>query len=779
MKNEMSAAEALANKQNRRMRNRNIGLIAALVIIVVIVVVSIAAVYKIKRDDRIMLAQNLISQFEINTTYREPEFKSDGDEDNDGVLNEQEQRNSTNPQGEDSDNDGLSDGDEAAIGTDPLNPDTDGDGLLDGYELIAGLDPKQSSTDGKTADKDVVVKIERKQGELTVNASGSANIADLSINELNLFGISSNTGIVSTAYDLISDYSFEKASITFKLDQDELSKKGASMDGLSILKFDPTKQTYEAIKSKTGGNTITAEITSYGTYVVGAEKKANAPAETRIAFLLDNSGSMYPVEQCEVSPENDVNFKRLDFTKSLIEKIEGDGDYLYSIAKFTGTYKQLQSFTQDTKKLNKALNTIRTEDEVFDGSHIETALESCMNTFLDSDSGNQRNIIVLLSDGASDEPYPKSIEQLAAIADDYNIIVMTIGLGKEADRPWLQNLAAQTGGKYYSASDADALDSVYQRIVTTLNYEIVDYSDTEEKATGYSLYNTGFDPSKNGFSIKNFRTADTPSVDFGMAVMARDWYVGRLPMSVGELSPSEDSEQKYNCGGYDLSGTDIETKFKSNQPLANVVPTMLTGDYADVKKYLDYSSSGSVLKVKSDMLSEAQSQGWVVKKYKLDANNLSWEKVEMLSLDIKDSLDKIEKASSKSEAEFYKALYRLNILQWDDEGATFDLFNGDEGFEKLKELLALGEPVVTTIDSSHTVNAIGLIQDSEDHRKFVLQVYDSNYPGAVRKIYITRSVKGEFEIKDGKAKLKDTGYEYTCEYDGKQVGVKFSDIAAY
>lgn len=780
MKNEMSAAQAIASKQSRRLRNRNIGFAVALGIILMIAIVSIVAVAKIRANDRIMLAKNLISQFEINTTYREPELASDGDEDGDGMLNEAETRAKTNPQDVDSDNDGISDGDEVALGTDPLNPDTDGDGLLDGFELMAGLDPKKTSTDDKTPDKDVVVDIKREFGEITLNVTGDANIADTSISELNLFGISSNTGIVSTAYDLVSDHKFQTAKITFKLDSKKVTQKGARFSDLSVLKFDASTQSYEKIKSRadSSAGTISADINTYGTYVVGTEKKANSPAVTKIAFLLDNSGSMYPVEECETSPENDVNFKRLDFTKSLINKIEGEGDYLYSIAKFTGTYTQLQKFTDDTEKLNNALEKIRVGKEVFDGSHIQSALQSCMSTF-DNGSTNQRNIIVLLSDGASDESNPKSIEQLADIADNNNIIVMTIGLGKEADRAWLQNLSAQTGGKYYSASDADALESVYKQIVTTLNYDIVDYSDSDEQAQGYSLYNTGFDPVKNGFSFRNFRTSDTPSVDFGMAVMARDWYVGRLQLKTKAVSPADDSEQKYEAEGYNLKGSDVEEKFEANQPLSSYVPSLITGEFGDVKKYLDYSSSGSVLKVDADLMAKALQQGWSVKKYKLDANNLSWEKVELLSLNVKECSDKIAKASSDSEAEFYKALYHLNALQWDDTPVTFDLFNGDEGFDELKSLLALGEPVVTTIDGSHTVNAIGLIQDSSDHRKYVLQVYDSNYPGSIKKLYITRAVKGNFDISDGKGKLKDVSYEYTCEYDGKQVGVKFSDVAAY
>ena len=202
-----------------------------------------------------------------------------------------------------------------------------------------------------------MVDIKREFGEITLNVTGDANIADTSISELNVFGISSNTGIVSTAYDFVSDHKFQTAKITFKLDSKKVAQKGASFSDLSVLKFDASTQSYEKIKSRANSSagTISADINTYGTYVVGTEKKANSPAVTKIAFLLDNSGSMYPVEECETSPENDVNFKRLDFTKSLINKIEGEGDYLYSIAKFTGTYTQLQKFTADTEKLNNAL----------------------------------------------------------------------------------------------------------------------------------------------------------------------------------------------------------------------------------------------------------------------------------------------------------------------------------------------------------------------------------------------------------------------------------------
>ncbi|MCR5142430.1 MAG: VWA domain-containing protein [Ruminococcus sp.] len=777
MKEGLSAAEALANKQYKRGRRRKVLAGTAAVTAAALAVVAVMTIKRIRSNDALLLAQNVISQFDINTTYREQELAPDGDNDGDDVINDTEKHNGTNPLDEDCDNDALSDGDEEKLGTDPKNKDTDGDGLLDGYELVVGLDPTAASTDGSQNDGSVVVEHTKKSGELTLDMKGSANIVDASIYEMRIFNISSNTGVVSKAYDIMSDYNFDSAKVTFKVNKKALENRGISMKNLSVLKFNKSNLTYEKLDTKadSASGTVTANIKTYGTYLVGVEKQANKAPDTRIAFLLDNSGSMYPYEVSNFPAENDVDFKRLDFTEKLIKKIEGDGDFLYSIAKFTADYSLMTDFTKDNRKLHDALDDIRHSDEVFSGSHIETALETCMDSF--ARNGNTRNIIVLLSDGASDEKDAKSVEELAKIAFEKNIIVMTVGLGREADRNWLQNLSAHTGGRYYSASDADALEGVYKQIVTTLNYDVVEYDSTDDSAKGYSLYNTGFDPLKNGYSFKNFRASDTPSLDFGMALFARDWYVGRLSMSKSKFSPSDESSQKYDAPGYKLKGSSIEEKFTSHEPLSSIVPNMLTSDLADVKKYLDFNSKSSTIKVKSSYAGRAADEGWVSQRYKLNASNLKWEKVELLSLDISGSIDKIAKASSEEEAEFYRALYTLNAIQWDDSFAEFDLYDGDSGFENLKELLARGEPVITTIDGSHTVNAIGLIQDSEDHRKFVLQVYDSNYPGAVKQVYITRSVKGEFDISGKNAKCKEVGYEYTCEYEGKQVGIMFSDVA--
>jgi hypothetical protein len=64
------------------------------------------------------------------------------DGDGDGLSNEGEYANATNPLGADTDNDSVSDGDEVLVhGSNPLSTDTDGDDIPDGWEITHGLSP--------------------------------------------------------------------------------------------------------------------------------------------------------------------------------------------------------------------------------------------------------------------------------------------------------------------------------------------------------------------------------------------------------------------------------------------------------------------------------------------------------------------------------------------------------------------------------------------------------------------------------------------------------------
>lgn len=779
-KNDINKSE-FAKSLDRGMRRKRITLVTLLVILAGVIAAVAAIGTGISKTNKIGIAKTVIAQLDIQSTYKQPEFPENGDWDNDGILNKQEEEADTGVQNADTDGDGLCDGDELTLGTDPLEEDTDKDGMLDGYELMAGTDPKEVKSDGKTMDASRVVSVEKDLSGCKLYIAGNPNIAGASLEELDLFGITANASVVSRAYDFYSEYPFMDAEIEISVDKDRLERIGTGYDDLKVLRFDVNSRTYSPVEDSitdTKAGVVKAAITESGTYVVGSESTVNDPATTRVEFLIDNSGSMYPKELCPTSSENDVEFKRLDFAESLIDKF--DSDYFVGISKFTGTYTKMCDFTTDRDELYDVLRRIRKEDEVFNGTYNQTALKNGINEFESGNDGKYRNILVMLSDGESDETDAESAEKLVKLAKSRAVIILTVGLGRDIDREWLQNIAYETGGKYYSASDATALDDVYKQIVTTLNYDLVTYSDSNDEVTGYALYNTGFEPSRNGFSFRNFRTSTTASVDFGMAVMARDWYLGNVAMELDDISPSDDLKQKVDAAGYDLSDTDAGQLYENRKVLGAVTTEIFSHRYADVGEYVDYTSGEGTLKVKKKYLMDAENKGWTVKSWPIQAGNLKWNAVELLSLDVAQSTDNIATGYNKNDAQLCAALYRLNALQWDDSDDEFNLTNGDDGFIMLRKQLSMGVPVVTTIDDSHTVNTIGLVRDASCHRKFILRIYDNNYPNKVKELYIEKKPVAKLAIDtQGNSELLGQTFTYEATYEGKKVGVSFSNVTAH
>ena len=74
------------------------------------------------------------------------------DSDGDGVSDDEERSNGTDPGNADSDGDGLTDGEEARGGSDPTSADTDGDGVPDDEEAERGTDPRAADSDGDGID---------------------------------------------------------------------------------------------------------------------------------------------------------------------------------------------------------------------------------------------------------------------------------------------------------------------------------------------------------------------------------------------------------------------------------------------------------------------------------------------------------------------------------------------------------------------------------------------------------------------------------------------------
>lgn len=87
------------------------------------------------------VTDNVNAKFQLDTDGDGTPDITDNDDDNDGVPDDQEKKDGTDPTNPDTDHDGLNDGDEKKHGTDPKNPDTDKDGISDGDEVDGSKNP--------------------------------------------------------------------------------------------------------------------------------------------------------------------------------------------------------------------------------------------------------------------------------------------------------------------------------------------------------------------------------------------------------------------------------------------------------------------------------------------------------------------------------------------------------------------------------------------------------------------------------------------------------------
>ncbi len=101
---------------------------------------------------------------------------SPGDVDGDGVSDEDELANGTDPNNPDTDNDGINDGDELANGSDPTKADSDADGLLDSTEVIVGSSP--STPDAACGDDRYTARVEEKPVDIIFVIDNSGSMDD-------------------------------------------------------------------------------------------------------------------------------------------------------------------------------------------------------------------------------------------------------------------------------------------------------------------------------------------------------------------------------------------------------------------------------------------------------------------------------------------------------------------------------------------------------------------------------------------------------------------------
>ncbi len=736
----------------------------------IIIAVSIAAAvalagvfgviaYKTAEENKIAASRYEFNIKYSNTYDKLEEFDPEADTDRDGLKYSEENANGTKDTLSDTDGDGISDKDEISYGTYPTDADSDRDGIKDGAEILSGLDPMKPASDGTTPDAERKFSntIEFREGTFTLN--GNADIYTATIEQLSVNAVAANSGALTLAYEIYCESEFSDAEITFRYNSTLANTLDIKSEDIKIFRFSPKRKDYTAVECSinTAESTISSKISENGVYVVGVDEviqdyEISEDAPMNIHLLIDNSGSMYPSNQGYQSEENDTGFKRLSFAINLVTKLGNNTDI--SISTFTSTLNEMCEFTPDKSKIISAINAIRSLGAGYDGTSVERALMSAINGF-EGDMLDERNIIILLTDGISTDTAGYTLDKIATAAQAKNITVMTISLGDEYDRELLQSIADHTGGNYFQISEADTLEGLYHTLLASMKDDIVD-EDMDGEADSYTLYDTGFNVDEHGFSFYNFKSKTNDTLDFGMIMLARDWFIHATPTSA-------DSDNEDIC--YNFEGTTIDT----TAPLKNVFLKSMSEKYLDIDDCLNFLSGGETLEIDHDIANEALAKGWSVRTVPYSSvEHPEWNAYEILYPNHTNAV--IISGYGKNDYEFIRAIHYYDSFR--DTGRSFAL-NSENDLNRVKKLLGEGTPIITkltwTVNGdtySRYVLVTALRRDLDNPNIFNLQIYDVN-SNSPKTITLNRTSK----LGNGGKFTND--FTYSAQWDGKLVSTEF------
>jgi Ca-activated chloride channel homolog len=200
--------------------------------------------------------------------------------------------------------------------------------------------------------------------------------------------------------------------------------------------------------------------------------------EATVIMVTDTSGSMLAKD---VAPDRLTAAREAAAT--LAKQVPED--FRIGLIKFGSHAEQIVEPTTDRGRLNLALQGLKVAGGTAMGDGLKLGLEAAQTPIPDGLGGTRKlpTAIVLLSDGASTRGEdPIDVAQQAKKA---KIRVYTVALGTpdgtlESTRPdgtirsekvppdtlTLQDIARDTGGRYFNAPDADQLEAVYSGLAT-------------------------------------------------------------------------------------------------------------------------------------------------------------------------------------------------------------------------------------------------------------------------------------------------------------------------
>ncbi len=659
----------------------------------------------------------------------------------------------------DYDGDGIPNQKEKELGLSTYTNDTDGDGLYDNVELIMGLDPKKEDNyyENRTF---TVLQDNSKNKKNYVEVTGKGNIANTFLDTTKLNVGYDYTFVRSEVLSLVTSNKEEPEKLTIYFERD-----GRDLDTFAIYEYDPKENVLKEKETEMNEEYFYADADFNFCYFLG--NKNNVPTgeyKNQIMILIDNSGSMYTKDYVsekmdqEISEDdsnygNDIEFKRISLMKTLVERL-GTEKYEYSVYAFTSDFCDIVSNSKEKDTILNGMESLKTNCQNFTGTDMSGAIRNYVSKF-DMNAPGIKYLIVL-TDGQDTGFFTFPLYK-----SNYNnylskgIRIITVGLGQGVNSDYLEEIAKNTNGAYFYASDASMLESLIHLIENSIQNQTTTTIDDKEVTL---VADSGFDVSKDGFSFANFGSQDTPYGNcYGFSYLTKLIYLNKLPNSAEAEAGTFPLGDDNALVAYTL--TDLNKTRLMKGQVANItldpyysmlLQSDLPEDYRDrvvdgipyIKE--EYANAASLMgytlyvkKVSQPVEIEVNGEKGTYTKYQSTGDiNLFDAKVDDKYYDDYQVLQLINRYFRIQKRHFVDAL-KEKIEITNQKNGFYDF---EKQVKKTISELKTGSPALITIEcafGSHSVLATKVYK-SNDLEEYIMGIYDSNEPLVEQQAHFTR-----------------------------------------
>lgn len=284
------------------------------------------------------------------------------------------------------------------------------------------------------------------------------------------------------------------AWLYWKRKEQSASLKISSVKGFKTSKsFLATLKPYLVVLRLVALSSLIIALARPRTVDVSSQTKTTKGVD--IVMAIDLSSSMLA---------KDLKPNRMEALKVVASKfVENRPNDRIGIVAYAGEAYTKTPVTSDKAIVQEAIKEIKFDNVLQDGTAIGMGLSTAVNRLKDSKAKSK--VIILLTDGVNNSGFIEP-EMASQIAKEFGIKVYTVGIGSngmalfpyalsptgdflyknmkvEIDEQLMKNIANNTGGKYFRASNNSKLENIYNEInkLETTEIEELKFYDYDEK----------------------------------------------------------------------------------------------------------------------------------------------------------------------------------------------------------------------------------------------------------------------------------------------------------